>query len=230
MIKVGMVSAVLAAATYSTKADFVVTGYLYPGSTNDVYEIYAFDNGANGTGTRAVSDDVTLRDFNPIAGVPPRGFVFKFVDNTDFAPADLTGVALYNANGHNPAVLFGGNQDRSFINLLGDTSTADPTLYNVTLTVPDNEFGLDYHFGHITQWEQAGTVPGGVDASAAANGGRGALIAVAVIPHGELVEATGIVQGSTGPGTVFTWPIPEPGSFALLAIGFGPIVLRRRRR
>ena len=69
MRKAALVGTMVALCAGAARADFVVTGYGYAGPVNDVYEIYALDNGANGTGTRAVSDDVTLTDFSP--GFPP---------------------------------------------------------------------------------------------------------------------------------------------------------------
>ena len=236
MIRATLVAVVVVLCASTAKADFRVTGYAYPGPVNDVFEIYALNDGTNGTGTRAVSADVTLFDyraqFPPVHSpgeFPGTGFIFKYVDNTIFAPADLTGVTLYSSSGHNPAVLFGGTQDRTFMNLLGDEATANPNAYVTTLTSPDND-GFNYTFTLITHWEQAGNVPGGVDASSAANGGRGALIAVGVVRHGEGVIALGTIEGLNGVANRFQWPAtPEPGSAALMALGLGITVLRRGR-
>ena len=211
-------------------ADFNVVGYPYPGPVNDVYEFYALNDGMNGTGTRIASAEVTLLNDSPYwHGGLVHGFVFKFVDNSGIAPADLTGTALYEANGNNPAVLFGGHQDRTFTNLLGNEPTADPTLFHVTDTQPPNENFI--YILPVYEVGQAGFVTGGVDATAASNGGRGALIAVGVVRHGDPIEAAGRVQGVSGAASLFDvyFPMPEPGSATLLSIGIVGLVLRRRR-
>jgi hypothetical protein len=125
-------------------------------------------------------------------------------------------------------VLFGGHQDRTFINLLGDQSAANPAAYAVTSTHPEND-GVNYFMRQVA-WEQAGTVPGGVDASPAANGSRGALVAVAVVPHGDDVSATSRLEGANGVFGTPDWPAPEPGGGLLVVLGGIATVLRRRCR
>jgi hypothetical protein len=220
----------IAIGSSAARADFNVVGYPYPGAVNDVYEFYALNDGTNGTGTRIASAEVTLLNDSPYwHGGLVHGFVFKFVDNSGIAPADLTGVALYEANGNNPAVLFGGHQDRTFTNLLGNEPTADPTLYHVTATQPPNENFI--YILPVYVVGQAGFVTGGVDATALSNGGRGALIAVGVVQHGDPIEAAGRVQGMSGEASLYDvyFPMPEPSSATVLGLGVGALILRRRR-
>ena len=224
----GLISLVLGIATVgSARGDFLVNGYGYPGPVNDVYGFYAFNDGDNRTGSRAASADVTLVNVNPGTGQIGHGFVIKFQGDPAVAAADLTGGYLYQQSGDNPAVLFDGRSDRTLTNLLGDEPTADPTLFDVTLTNPPN-----FHVNFIRplyQLEQAGSVVGGVDASAAANDGRGALIAVAVVQHGDPALIFGSIQGTTGSSVRFMVQNPEPSSAALMALSLGGLLLARGR-
>ena len=60
-----------------------------------------------------------------------------------------------------------------------------------------------------------------------ANGGKGALIAVAVVPSGDQALFSGLVGGDQG-APVALPPVPEPSLTWLLGV-VAPLLVRRRR-
>lgn len=187
-------------------------------------QIFALANG-NGinVGSRALASDITIADLSG------HNLVTKFVSGAATAKADLTGVAASDPY----------NSDRSFVNLLGDPSGGaagadnDPTAYNVVQTVPANTH-LNYING-VSQFEVVGAnLSGGVDATSAANGGKGALIAVGVAPSGDILCFSGSVGGNQpgSPPEALAYSLtrcPEPSSIVVLVAALAAQVLRRTR-
>jgi len=67
--------------------------------------------------------------------------------------------------------------------------------------------------------------------AAAGQTGAGALFAIAVVPHGALVNATGLLAADKGDtqGFDLTIPVPEPGSLTMIGLGAMGLLARRRR-
>ena len=165
-------------------------------------------------GSRALGSDVTLRDL--------AGHNLVTVESSDMSSADLTGTETPDPY----------HSDRSFVNLLGSTSRSELTAYSVVSTTPPNTY--NNFVNGVDQFEVVGAnFSGGVDATSAANVGRGALIAVIVAPSGDPVQFFGQIGGAL-PGSpaqsfdVVYPPIPEPTSVNLLGLGLGALLTRRR--
>ena len=208
------------AVTGVAKADFIFTGdFQDAGNGLERVPFYALNNGADRTGTKALASEVTIQDMSRNA------LVIKFVNATGTAKADLTGRAFL-GNGGLPT-----DSDRTFVNLLPDPSdpSYDPTAYTVVSTDPPN-IHVNFLSG-LSQLEVAGAnLSGGVDATRTANGGKGALIAVAVAPLGDGIHLFGSIGGDTGtpqPFDVFS-PVPEPGTAVLLLVSAGALLLPAR--
>lgn len=204
--------------TGTAGADFIVSSSRAPDTTDngyDIVEFFARDDGTNGTGTKAIASDITLKDL--------RGgrLLIKFVGAGANDKADLVGAEAPVDINNNI------KPDRSFINILGSFAD-DPTAYSVVSTNPPNTH-INYA-GGVPQFEVAGAnLSGGVNATTS-NGGKGALIAVAVVPTGDVAAITGSIGGDTGdPFPIYaTNPLPEPATLGLLSVG--ALLLTRRRR
>lgn len=184
-------------------------------------QVFARSTGSGvDVGSKALGSDITITDFSG------HNLVTKFVSGAATAKADLTGIAAPDPY----------NSDRSFVNLLGDPSGGpagtdnDPTAYNVVQTVPMNTHSN--YLNGVSQFEVVGAnLSGGVDATSAANGGKGALIAVAVAPLGDIICFNGAIGGNQpgSPPQEFLSTCPEPSSIVVLAAALAAPVLRRTR-
>lgn len=221
--------ALLAAATGMALAGVAKADFHYSYSVADAgggLERVSFYAEVTGTGVnvgdRALGSDLTIADING------HNLVTKFLTAAANSKADVTGTAAADPY----------NSDRSFVNLLGDPSggTAgtdnDPTAYSIVQVVPANVHAT--YANGVPQFEVVGAnLSGGVDATTA-NGGKGALMAVAVAPMGDGIHVSGsiggILAGSPAQSVDITYPgIPEPTSLSLLGLGLGALVTRRRR-
>ena len=174
-------------------------------------------NTAPDVGTQVLGADLTIRD---LLG---NNLVVKFEDDgTDPITPDLTG-----AFAPDPY-----HSDRSFINLLGDPSNhhdSNPRNAFVIGTTPASTFS-NYANG---VWEFETTLilglTGGVNATSTANEGRGALIAVAVVPSGDPVQLFGLLGGALpdSPPRNVNIITPEPTGVVLL--GIVGLLLRNRQ-
>ena len=229
----GKTAALAAAAGLSlaavVKGDFMIcyeqAPGVDPGTTRTTW--YALStNHSIDVGTKALGVDLTLKDLSG------HSLATGFVSASPTAKADLTGVAASDPY----------HSDRSFVNLLGDPSGGssgtdnDPTAFSVVSTTPTNTHA---NFANgVQQFEVVGAnLNGGVDATSAANGGRGALIAVAVAPTGDVLELLGQIGGNLPGSPAQTidagFPpapqCPEPSALALTGVGLASILTRRRR-
>jgi len=199
--------------SFTRSADTVDTG-------NDVIEFFAKNNGGT-TGSKAIASDITLNGLDA-TGKNPVNLVTKFVSASASAKADLTGTA--------EAVDASGNliQDRSIVNILANDGTDDPTAYSVVSAVPANAHAT-YAAG-VSQFEVVGANLGGGINSTTTNGGKGALIAVAVVPKGDNAMASGSVGGEVGTAQTFSISssVPEPASIGLAGLGVLGLIRRRR--
>jgi hypothetical protein len=192
------------------------------GGGNERIAIYARNDG-NGTGSRAVASDITIADLSG------HNLVTKFKAAT--GRPDVTGVEAPDPY----------HSDRSFVNLLGDENDLtgvdnDPTAYNLVTFNPPNPGGAHtspWATG-VTSFEVVGAnLTGGVHADSTVNGGKGALIAVAVAPAGDAICVAGSIGGDSGGPQSLPFSLqrcPEPGSLGVLAAGVAVLGLKRRRR
>lgn len=205
-----MVGSAQAAFTFTTTVE---DGQ--PDAQHTRFELFALNIG-NGTGTKALADDITVQAFTP-AGQPDTVLTPAHVGTQP----DFSGKSI--ADPYHSAF--------TFVNLLGDPSGGtsgtdnDPTAFSVVSvdTSPTRQFGPPFSRIEVT----GANLSGGVDATAAANGGKGALLAVAVVPSGDDVQFSGNIGGDVGNVFPLPPPIPEPSLLAVMALA--PALARRRR-
>lgn len=201
----------------AASADFTYSSQrVDAGGGFDRVSFYALSNPdtAPDVGTQLVGADLTLRDLN---GNP---LVIRFQDDGAHRP-DLTGALAPDPY----------QSDRSFINLLGDPSNlanADPNNALVIGTSPRDTFS---NFANGV-WEFRMTLilsAGGVNATGTVNGGRGALIGVAVVPRGDPVQLFGMLGGALPDSPPRNVDIITPEPAGLAVVGIVGLLLRRRR-
>jgi hypothetical protein len=210
-----------------------------PDANHERFEFFARNDGNHGSGVRLLAEDIEL--------VSDQKMVIGTLANGD---ADVSG--------YGAADYF--HSDRSYINIL--TSPGDPennvvTQYDVVFTKPHPDSHPDW-VGGSSDFRVVRSHIGsnhGVIADSTANGGRGALIATAVVPNSatyvELIPWG--LGGETGPafgdflGTADPPPqighlepggynqlnalvVPEPAGAAIGCIGLALVFTRRNLR
>jgi len=228
-------------------ADFTVN-YLKdpnpPDANHQRFEFFAKNDGGHGSGRRLLAEDIEL--------VSDQKMVMGYLSNGD---ADVSGVGA--------ADFF--NSDRSYINILG--SPGDPENAFHDPTDPNSAPAVVFTKPNPTQHDQ--WVGGsddfrvvrihqhnfGVIADSSANGGRGALIAVAIVPNsatfvemipwglgGETGPAFGDFLGNADPPpqighldpsgfnqlNALSVAVPEPSIAGVAGIVLGCLLRRRR--
>lgn len=175
-------------------ADFTVSYVLDPNppdATHQRFEFFAKNDGGHGSGRRLLAEDIEL--------VCDQKMVMGYLANGD---ADVCG-----AGAANPFT-----SDRSYINIFG--SPGDPENAFTDPNNPNDQLGLVFTKPKPTEHDQwvGGSSDfrvvlahlhgnGGVIADSTANGGRGALIATAIVPdNATFVEMIPWgLGGETGP-------------------------------
>lgn len=189
------------------------------GSGFDRLSFFALSNPATApdVGTRVVAFDLTLEDLSG------HDLLIKF-DGAAPRPPDLTGL-----DAPDPY-----QSDRSFINTLGDPANAhdsDPSNLHLVQINPRATFA-NYANG-VGQFNVVGSLgpAGGIDATSATNGGKGALIGVAVVPSGDTVRLVGQIGGilAGSPPRTVDVVAPDPASPALVAVVAIALLPRRHR-
>ena len=203
------------------RADFIVTSTRggpnpWVDSRFDIVEFFAKNTGANGSGTKVLASDINMS--NDSGG----RLVFGFVGASATAGADLVGVAL--PQGTSGVFI----PSHTFVNFLTNDGTDDPTAAAIIFSKPDwhqhNVYAAEPSQFEVT----IVSLSGGVNASTS-NNGRGAMIAVAVLPKGDVVSISGSIGGDTGPAFPITATnLPEPASVAFLMLVSGTSTRRRR--
>ena len=206
-------------------ADFVISSQVQDAASGfERVLFYAFNDGANGTGTKALASDVTLADAND------RNMIVKFVAASVGRAAtsrwDATGSAFLGSGG------LPTDSDRTFVNLLPDPSDPnyDPAAYSLVALAPPPNIRSNFTDGYPRIEVVGANLSGGVNATTS-NGGRGALIAVAVAPAGDPIHAFGSIGGDTGSAQAFDAisQVPEPAVWGPVAVGLAWLLSNRRR-
>lgn len=231
------VMCVVFAWTGRVNADFVLSYTVEhgaPDAAHDRYNFYALNDGANGSGTRLLDEDIELVSAKPmVIAIQP-----------DTGAADVTGTEAPNPY----------KSDRSFINILGGGG-ADVAGFTDDYNKPDRNVASNWSNGstdfrvvgaHLTNY--------GVTANHNVNGGRGALIASMVVPQndsfvelipwglaGEVGPIYGDFQGKPDPPPLLgstgavdalrpVVAVPEPTGAALIAAGILALAGRKLPR
>jgi hypothetical protein len=217
-----------------------------PDANHQRFEFFAKNDGGHGSGQRLLAEDIEL--------VSDQKMVMGYLANGD---ADISGVGA--------ADFF--HADRSYINILGspgdpENAFHDPSGPNdapsVVFTKPnpnqhDQWVGGSADF-RVVRLHQHNF---GVIADGTANGGRGALIATAIVPNnatyiemipwglgGETGPAFGDFLGHADPPpqighldpsgfnqlNALAVAVPEPAAIGLSVLAVGACVIRRRAR
>jgi len=205
----------------------------------DAIFLYAKNNGANGTGTKLNSVQVTLTDHTAGNNLVIGGYT----RSSPLATSTAELIASTEVNPNGSAYLLAGTQLNtstqppyySVVTVLGDPTNSSesnqanvlvpPSAYTPTNTFPN--YGYAIHSFSVS----VGSSIQGVNATTA-NGGLGALFAVVVLPHGDAVDYSGTLSGNIGNGSAISGStaVPEPVTAGLFGIGLAGLAARRRRQ
>jgi hypothetical protein len=230
-----LTAALLALGALATNADFVVTSTRSPGSGPtagmDLIKFFAFNSGANGTGTDLQSVDVTLAVQGPGWPGSENPLKFRLIDIDDDGIDDvdlfLRGPGSSTSNPQGTYVRIGGSASWNVVLFpAGLTSAVDDPppnrpppaeIYANVKSVRVAGFNLEAVPANTgTQWMR----------------GAGAQFAAIVVPKGTWVMASGGVAGKQGGITnfiEFNPLMPEPATAGVFGVA-ATALLRRRGR
>jgi hypothetical protein len=239
--KFWVVGVVLALSGGSASANFLY-GVTRTAGTGPLtgYDILRFfvkiervNNTANATGLQAVSATLSI--------VGPGKFKFLFADqNGDgILDADPTGAFTQsdadarNNNSNNGTFVRAGDPAAGFITtqVIPPNHLSRDDDHNGQ---PDPGFDPTINYANLDEFRLDGYLPiGGPPDTSAIDHPFGSLIAMAVVPTGELVFITGSVAADTGNAESFTnmptvTPWPEPSALCFVGLAM-PLLVRRRR-
>lgn len=215
----------------------------------DLIEFFAENNGLNNTGSTLTGGTVTMTDAtSPSNNLVIGGYTGHGAPSGSSAP-DLTGAGEVGPNTNGSGYAFVGYANSqstspsyySFMNVLGDPSNSaqnSPNNLLVNIDSPSATY-TNYQYGINSFTETLGTsatngAVNGVNATTA-NGGLGALFAVAVVPTGDSVSVSGTLLSAGGSNTssqfAYTNAVatPEPASLGIFGIALASLISRRRR-
>lgn len=189
------------------------------GNGFDRLNFFALSNPATtpDVGTEVIAFDLTLQDLSG------HDLLIKFQSTGPTPRPDLTGMFAPDPY----------HSDRTFLNALGDPANAhdsDPTNIHIVQINPAGTYA-NYANG-VSQFNLVGSFgpSGGITATSATNGGKGALIGVAVVPAGDTVRLVGQIGGALpgSPPRPVDIVVPEPASLGPATVA--AFVLLRRKR
>ena len=182
---------------------FILNAIETPGSTADLYKIFALNKGTGDQAGTANVLGITL-NYHDTTG---KGLQVRTVDNGD-------GTTSYVGAG-TPSKWFTVEEN-------GDTTTPG--------TAPGSALPDPSNFSNVHVVGLANFAGGGVLANSTVNNGLGAQIGQIVTNHDDIFSADGAIGAENGPQSLFRFeePVPEPVALSLVGGGLG-LLLRRSR-
>jgi len=192
-----------------------------PGSTGDLYKIFALNTGTGDQAGTANVLGITL-NYHDTTG---KGLLVRSLDNGDGTTSyNFDGTVVPTGTGSTRGTYVGAGAAAKWFTVEENGDTTTPG------TGPGSGLPDPASFSNVHVVGLANFAAGGVPAGTAANGGLGAQIGQIVIHSGDQFSADGSIGAENGPQSNFTFTnVPEPASISLLGLGLGALVARRRR-